>query len=71
MRDDTLVHKLCNTLKNIFGDTLLKAEAENYILASFSPKLQVGERGDEDKDWFTNPGEAQVSFPGLHSRNSS
>ncbi|KAF8227898.1 hypothetical protein L208DRAFT_1067652, partial [Tricholoma matsutake] len=59
MRDDALVQKLCQTLKDILGDAPLAAGAENYLLASFSPQLQVDERGREDRTWATNPSEAQ------------
>jgi hypothetical protein len=54
VRDDTLVQKLCHTLKNILGESLLAADAESYLLASFWPKIQVDERGCEDKRWSTN-----------------
>src|ERR1700685_2381010 len=71
VRDDTLVQKLCHPLENILGDTLLTADSENYLLASFSPKLQVDELGIEDVDWVANPGETHVSYqriPDLRSR---
>ena len=35
MRDDALVQKLCQTLKDILADTPLAAGAENYLLARF------------------------------------
>jgi hypothetical protein len=66
VRDETLVQKLCHTLKNILGDTPLAADAENYLLASFSPNIQFDERGREDRAWSRNPNEAHVSF----SKNS-
>jgi hypothetical protein len=62
IRDDTLVQKLCGALKNILGDTPLAAGAEDYLLASFSPQLQVDGRGRQNAEWNTNPSEAQVSF---------
>ena len=62
VRDDTLVQKLCRTLKDILGDTPLAAGAENYLLVSFSPQLQVDERGRENRTWATNPSEAQVGI---------
>jgi hypothetical protein len=62
VRDDTLVQKLCQALKDILGDTPLAAGAENYLLASFSPQLQVDERGGEDRTWATNLSEAQVGI---------
>jgi len=39
VRDDTLVQKLCHTLKDILGETLLAADAESYLLASFLPRI--------------------------------
>ena len=62
LRDDTLVQKLCRTLEVILGDVPLAAGAENYLLASFSPQLQVDERGGENEEWYMNPSEAQVSI---------
>lgn len=61
VRDDSLVQKLCQTLKDILGDTPLAAGDENYLLTSFSPRLQVDERGVENAMWDENPTEAQVS----------
>jgi hypothetical protein len=60
--DNALVQKLCHTLEKILGDTPLAVDAENYLLADFSPKLQVDERGHTDAMWSTNPSEAHVSF---------
>jgi hypothetical protein len=72
VRDDTLVQKLCHNLKNILGDALLEAGAENNLLASFSTQLQFDERGTPNTEWSRNPSEAQVSFSDLHStRNNS
>ena len=62
VRDDTLVQKLCQTFKDILGDTPLAAGAENYLLVSFSPLLQVDERGRENKIWDMDPSEAQVGI---------
>ena len=62
VRDDALVQKLCQALEDILGDTPLAAGAEDYLLASFSPQLQVDELGTEDEEWDTNPSEAQVSL---------
>jgi len=62
VRDDTLVQKLYHTLNNILGETLLAADAESYLLASFSTKFQLDELGSKDKDWAVNPNEAHVSF---------
>jgi hypothetical protein len=60
VRDDDLVQKLCNTLKIVLGDTPLAADAERNLLASFSPRIQFDELG-EDAEWESNPNEAQVS----------
>ena len=62
VRDDALVKKLCQALEDILGDTPLAAGAENYLLASFTPQLQVDERGRQNREWATNPSEAQVSI---------
>jgi hypothetical protein len=62
VRDETLVQKLCLTLKNILGDAALAAGAENYLLASFSTQIKHDQRGSIDPDWITNPSEARVSF---------
>jgi hypothetical protein len=67
VRDDTLVQKLCDTLQDILGDAPLAEGAEDYLLASFSPRIQFHERGREDEDWSTNPSEAQVSVSGCSS----
>lgn len=48
VRDETLVQKLCHSLENILGDTPIAAGSEKYLLASFSPLLQVDEFGRED-----------------------
>ena len=61
VRDDTLVQKLCHALKDILGDAPLGEGAENYLLASFSPRIQVDERGGKDGDWSTNASEVRVS----------
>lgn len=62
VRDDTLIQDLCHTLKEILGDTPLDADAENYLLASFSPEIQFDRRGLEDTAWSTNPSEVHVRF---------
>jgi hypothetical protein len=67
VRDDTLVQKLCDALKNILGDAPLAEVAENYLLASFSPRIQFDELGGEDQDWSTNLNEARVSVSGCSS----
>jgi hypothetical protein len=67
VRDDTLVQKLCDALKNILGDAPLAEGAEDYLLASFSPRIQFDERGREDQDWSTNSSERQVSVSGCSS----
>ena len=62
VRDDTLVQNLCQTLRDILGDTLLADGAEKYLLASFSPQLRFDEDGIEDKGWEKNPSEVKVSI---------
>ena len=64
VRDDTLVQKLCDTLENILGDTPLAEGVENYLLASFSPRIRVDELGREDRDWSRNSSETHVSVSG-------
>ncbi|KAN0107511.1 hypothetical protein V8E52_010029 [Russula decolorans] len=59
VRDDTLVQKLCGTLQEILEDAPLTEDGKNDLLASFSPRIQIGVRGREDKDWSSNPSEAQ------------
>jgi hypothetical protein len=61
VRDETLVEKLCDTLEDILGNTVLTARAQDKLLASFYPELQDDEFG-MDRDWITNPSEAHVSF---------
>ena len=62
VRDNTIVQKLCSTLENILGDTLLPADAENQLLSRVSPRIQFSARGREDPDWSRNPSESHVSF---------
>ena len=61
VRDDTLVQKLCDSLKNILGDIVLSGDSENYLLANFSPRLESSPYG-QDTEWLTNPSEVQASF---------
>ena len=70
VRDDNLVQKLCNTLEDILGDTLLEADDENELLSRFSPRVQFGWRGHELHDWRVNPSESHVSVLTPHSRLS-
>jgi hypothetical protein len=67
VRDDNLVQKLCNTLQDILGDAPLTEPVKNYLLASFSPRIQIDELGREDQGWLTNPSEAHVSVSGCSS----
>jgi hypothetical protein len=67
VRDDNLIQNLCGALEHILGDAPLADAAENYLLASFSPKIQFDELGREDLDWSSNPNEAQVSVSGCSS----
>jgi len=62
VRDEKLVQKLCLALKNILGDTSLTVDAENYLLGSFSPQIELNQLGRRDPDWLTNPSEVRVSF---------
>ena len=41
---ETLVQKLCQAFEDILGDIPLATGAENYLLKSFSPLLQVEEK---------------------------
>jgi hypothetical protein len=67
VRDDTLVQKLCHALEDILGDAPLAEVAENYLLASFLPRIQFDELGGEDSDWSTNSSEVRVSVSGCSS----
>jgi hypothetical protein len=62
VRDDTLVQKLCQVLEDILQDTPLASGAEDHLLASFSPQLQLSWRGRKLAEWDENPSEAQVSI---------
>jgi hypothetical protein len=64
VRDDTLVQKLCDTLEGILGDAPLVESGKDYLLESFSPRIQFDRRGREDEDWSTNSSEAHVSVFG-------
>ena len=61
VQDNTLVQKLCDALEDILGDAPLAEGVENYLLASFSPRIQFDDYGGEDMDWSTNPSERHVS----------
>jgi hypothetical protein len=60
-RDDALVRKLCDSLKNILGDTILSADSERVLLGMFLPQLESDELGEQE-EWLTNPSEVQASF---------
>ncbi|KAF8704494.1 hypothetical protein AX14_013942 [Amanita brunnescens Koide BX004] len=63
VRDDTLVQKLCNTLKNILGGTSLTVDTENQFLSVFSPRIQqVGPFGQQRPLWRVNPNEGHSRF---------
>ena len=68
MRDNILVQKLCSTLENIPGDTLLAVDAENQLLSRFSPRIQFGALGRQDLNWRTNPSECHVRISTLYSK---
>lgn len=57
VRDDTLVQKLCDALEDILGDAPSADRADNYLLASFSPRIQFDELGREDRDWSMDSSE--------------
>jgi hypothetical protein len=67
VRDDTLVQKLCDALKDILGNTPLAECAENDLLVHFSHRIQFDERGGEDRDSSTNSSETHVSVSGCSS----
>ena len=62
VRDNTLVQKLCQALKDILGNTKISAAAERGLLESFSLRLQLDSFGRERRVWLTNPIEAQVNI---------
>ncbi|KAI9464522.1 hypothetical protein BJY52DRAFT_1145192 [Lactarius psammicola] len=62
VRDETLVQKLCQTLENILGDTVLPDDFEDLLLSMFGRRLQFfhcGTREVEDRDWSSNGSERQ------------
>jgi hypothetical protein len=61
IRDNALVRKLCDGLKNILGDTVLSADSKEDFLAVFSPRLESDKFGIEE-DWLDNPTEFEASF---------
>ncbi len=74
VRDETLVQKLCQSLENTLGDTLLPDDSEDQFLSLFGRRLQFrtfGMREVEDRDWSTNGSERQVRIPDSHSRLSN
>ena len=62
VRDNDLVQKLCNGLKNTLGDTVLSANIEKGLLTKFSPQLEYDEMFGVKKMWSKNPSEVRVSF---------
>jgi hypothetical protein len=71
VRDNTLVQKLCSTLENILGDTILAVDDKNLLLSRFSPRMQLNVRGREQFDWRRNPSESHVSVLTVHSKPSN
>ena len=74
VRDETLIQKLCQTLENILGDTLLPDDSEDQLLSMFGRHLQFsafGMREVEDRKWATNGSESQVRILGSHGRLSN
>src|SRR6266849_7739925 len=53
VRDDALVRKLCDSLKNILGETALSADSEKDLLETFSPRLEFYKHG-EKMEWLKN-----------------
>src|SRR6266849_1074233 len=62
VRDDALVRKLCDSLKNILGEIALSADSEKDLLAMFSPQLGSYRGVEIMEDWLMNPSEAKASF---------
>ena len=62
VRDDTLVQKLCQTLKTILDDTPIAAGDKDDLLPYFYPLLQFDGDDVEDPEWAVNPSEAHVCF---------
>jgi hypothetical protein len=62
VRDDALVRKLCDSLKNILGDTVLSAYSEEALPADFSPQLEYDKYHGKDEEWLRNLTEVQASF---------
>jgi len=56
--DNNLAVKLCNTLRDIFGETPLTEDSRNSLLPLFLPALTA----DADRKWLTNRDEAKVSI---------
>ncbi len=70
VRDEALVHKLCQTLEDILGDTRLPDDSEDQLLSMFGRHLQfytVGGLELEDEGWSTNGSESDVRIPDSHS----
>ncbi|KAI9465415.1 hypothetical protein BJY52DRAFT_1202193 [Lactarius psammicola] len=60
--DETLVRKLCETLENILGDTLISDSSQNYLLSKFGRHLQFDALGGKEVEkprWFTNGSESR------------
>ena len=62
LRDDTLVDKLCTTLRDILGNQELSAASKDHLLNFFSPRLGVNLDSEIEAEWRVNAHEAQVSF---------
>ncbi|KAI0302510.1 hypothetical protein BC826DRAFT_1089655 [Russula brevipes] len=61
VRDNNLIQNLCGALEHILGlgGAPFADAYENYLLASFSPKIQFDELGGEDQDYSSNRNEAE------------
>ena len=69
VRDETLVQKLCQTLENILGDSLLPDGSEDQLLSIFGRRLQFRHFGMREvvfRGWSTNESESDVRILDSH-----
>lgn len=70
VRDKDLPKKLCDTLKNILGETPLTEDLKRSLSRCFLPPLRADGSGVA-KQWLKNPSEAHVSIilvPSLYTQ---
>lgn len=67
VRDDDIFQNLCNTLRDVLGDTPFTGDFQTYLPPSFSPILQFNQFREVNPIWLTNEGESEVGA----STNSS